>query len=150
MIGEADACPPLFVMHLFVMKNTLLLSLLIMVLMSCQESFRSRLEYEAKVKTERECPQRLDEVATLDSIVFRNNGTDDYMLFFTLDVDSSAAAAFESIRKAELRATLLQGIKNDIGLAKIRENKLNIVCSFRVKDTGKELCKQRFTAKDYE
>ncbi len=132
------------------MRKILLLSLVVFALLSCQESFHSRLEKDTRAKTERDCPQRLDEVTTLDSIVFHNDGTNDYKLFFTLDVDSSAVAGFTSIRNTELRATLLQGIRNDIDLTKIREHRMNIVYSFRVRDTGNDLGEVRFTAKDYE
>ncbi len=132
------------------MRQILCLSLFLMVVCACQEDFATRLEKDTRGKTERDCPQRLDEVTTLDSIVFHNDGSADYKLFFTLDVDSAAAVAFGNIRNGELRSTLLQGVRNDIDLRKIKEHKLNIVYFFRVKDTGNDLGEIRFTAKDYE
>ncbi len=131
------------------MKKILCVLVLSLALFACQESFKSQLEKETKALTERDCPRRLDELTTLDSLVFHDDGSNDYKSYFTIDFDSSSVVAFRE-RVGELRSILLQGIRNSIELEQVRKHKLNIVYVYRVKDTGEHLDEICFTAKDYE
>ena len=59
------------------------LFVLVLSLFSCQENFTKRLERETKLMTERECPKKFDDITVLDSVVFHDDGTNDYKLYYS-------------------------------------------------------------------
>lgn len=120
-----------------------------LLFMSCQENFSKRLEQETKLMTERECPKRFDEITVLDSVVFHDDGTNDYKLYYSMNVDSDFKAKFHD-NYAEVRQLFLRDVRNDIDLKQIKSEGLNIVYVFCDASDGGLIGEIRFTKSDYE
>lgn len=130
---------------------TFFLALMIVTIVSsCQESKMERFEREAKDYTERNCPQKLDSLVTLDSMVFRNDGTMDFIYYHSVNVSPIVEEAFKT-RGEELRKSYLTSIRNSIDLRNIKDAGLNIVYVYYASDSpSKVLAKFRYTKEDYQ
>ena len=125
------------------------LFVLVLSLFSCQENFTKRLERETKLMTERECPKKFDDITVLDSVVFHDDGTNDYKLYYSMNVNSDFKDMFDD-KYNEVYQLFLKDVRNDLDLKQIKVNGLNIVYLFREAGSGNLICELRFTKSDYE
>lgn len=116
---------------------------------SCQESIGERLERETKEWTRKNCPRpEFEDIIILDSLVFHNDGSNDYKLCYTFVADSFQLEEFNN-KKGELRDRLLTSIINSADLRHVKREGCNIVYSYTLEGTDEPLCEFRFTKKDY-
>jgi hypothetical protein len=130
------------------MKQLTILSMLLL-LMACQEKKFDRLEREAREYTVRNCPKVIDQITTLDSIAFHNDGSLDYIYYYNVTLTDELREGFESVREG-VREQTLKGLRNSIELKMVKEAGLNIVYVYRDAETGKEIMRNSFTQEDYQ
>lgn len=131
------------------MKRILPVFLFLMCLVSCQEKLLDRFERETEEYTIRNCPKQVDQITTLDSLVFRNDGSLNYTYYYSVQLTDEQRTEF-SKHKANLEENTLKAVRNSIDLKAVKEAGLNIGCTYIDANTGKTLCKLRFTKEQYQ
>ena len=128
---------------LFIAQSSLCLT-------SCQESKTERFERETAEYTKKNCPQRIgnDDVIVLDSLVFHDDGTLNYINYYSVNADSAEAEYLIS-QKETLRQSLLNGIINSVELKNVKAAGLNIIHRYYTADNHKEIFEFTFTPEDY-
>ena len=117
---------------------------------SCGENFEERCRREARDFTTKQCPRRLDECTTLDSMVFIDAPVGFeycYSVSNQLDNDSTYADAG---RVDEFRESLVQNIRSDIGLRQCKEHGFTFTYTYTSASTGRMLMKHVVTSDDYK
>lgn len=132
-----------------VFTRIILASLLLLTVSSCQEKKLDRLARMASNYTERNCPRRMDEVTTLDSIVFAPSKSMDYRYCYTLTLTDEQRASFLSM-KDDIRDGNLKDVRNSIELRSIKESRLNISYEYYDASTHKLLATFTYTPEEYE
>lgn len=123
-------------------------TLSVVCLASCQENKLDRIERESREYTERNCPQVLDSLVTLDSIVFHNDGSNDFVYCYSVkNVDGIKEAMAEN--EETLRSNYLSSIRNSVDLKNIKAEGLNIVYRYSLADTNEQLAEFSFSKSDY-
>lgn len=119
-------------------------------LTSCQESKTERFERETAEYTKKNCPQRIgnDDVIVLDSLVFHDDGTLNYINYYSVNADSAEVEYLIS-QKETLRQSLLNGIINSVELKNVKASGLNIIHRYYTADTHEEIFEFTFTSEDY-
>lgn len=133
------------------MKQVYIAALLLILLMvtSCQESKRDRIEREAREFTQKNCPRaEFDDLIILDSLVFHNDGSDNFTYYYSIH-DDSAAMAEITAKYDDLYAALLTAVRNSVDLRHIKAEGLNIIYSYNNPDTGEEIARFDFTPEAY-
>ena len=105
------------------MKKILLVALLAVLAVGCQESLEDRAAREAREFTEKNCPTPVDNYSRTDSVAFdRLTKTYTYYCSFVdaLDNDTLVQAAQE-----EIRLSLRQTLANDVAFKKIKDAGFN-------------------------
>lgn len=116
---------------------------------ACQESRMERFERETAEFTRKNCPQRIDDdVIILDSLVFHNDGSLNYINYYTVFADSLQVDYLKE-RRGELRESLLKGVINSVELKNVKAAELNIIHRYYTADTHQLIFEFRFTPKDY-
>lgn len=123
--------------------------LLLLTFVSCQEKRLDRFEREALDYTLRNCPHRLDPITTLDSVVFHNDGTLDYIYYYTVSLDSQMIETFRK-KSDDIAEITLRNVRNNIDLKAVKESGLNIIYLYRDSLTGKTIQTFRFTKEQYQ
>ncbi|MBP5523017.1 MAG: hypothetical protein J6X74_02205 [Bacteroidaceae bacterium] len=123
--------------------------MLLLTLVSCQEKRLDRFEREALDYTLRNCPHRLDPITTLDSVVFHNDGTLDYIYYYTVSLDSQMIETFRK-KSDDIAEITLRNVRNNIDLKAVKESGLNIIYLYRDSLTGKTIQTFRFTKEQYQ
>ncbi|MBQ0142892.1 MAG: hypothetical protein KBT06_08870 [Prevotellaceae bacterium] len=118
---------------------------------ACQESIGERLERETRDYTEKNCPQRFDKDGTiiLDSLVFHNDGKNDYTYYYSIAHTYAVPEVFDKV-KDETRQSLLNGVKNSVELRHIKAEGLNIIYIYKDDSTHQVIASYKFTKMDYE
>ena len=127
------------------------LFLAFLLLSACsQESRLQRFERETQDYTHRNCPRRVDRdgTITLDSLVFHDDGSLDYMYCYSINASDQDLATI-SRNIGTLRSNFLSSIQNDPELRHVREEGLNIIYLYFNPATHEELGRLRFTPDDY-
>lgn len=133
-------------------KNALLLFGFLtvgLISQSCQEDLRAKIQKDSKAFSENHCPSRIDQATTLDSVVFRNDDSDEFIHYYTLVatdeiVDYLVSNKEELIRKMAINAHSRPYLNDVI------KSKLTIVHVYRHYQTGKEIVRLNITPEDYE
>lgn len=129
------------------MKKLLLLMLSV-VLVGCHENLKDRAAREAREFTRKNCPQRFQNGLQLDSMVFDQTSATMHQYYSVSGVADSAALFAE--KSKELRAEMLQGIRNDVGMRQLKEAGFPFAITiFSQKDKGRKLFDTTFSAKEY-
>jgi len=130
-------------------KILIMIVTLLMVLTSCQESKRARIEREAKEFTEKNCPRaEFEDIIILDSLVCHNDDSNDYIMYYSVHGDSTMIAEVKE-KQAVLYEPMLSAVRNSIDLRHIKAEGLNIVYIYYDAETGKKITEFKFTPKDY-
>ena len=108
-----------------------------------------RFERETLDYTLRNCPHRLDPITTLDSVVFHNDGTLDYIYYYTVSLDSQMIETFCK-KSDDIAEITLRNVRNNIDLKAVKESGLNIIYLYRDSLTGKTIQTFRFTKEQYQ
>ena len=135
--------------------NNIISSLCIIVggicLSACQESIGERLERETQEYTRKNCPQKFDAEGSiiLDSLVFHNDGKNEYVYHYSLQHELAMPETFSQMRD-ELKTSLLNGIKNSAELRHIKDEGMTLKYVYYDASTHKVVASFRFTKEDYE
>ncbi len=128
------------------MKKFLFLASAAIVLAACQESLEERAAREARDFTRKNCPVKLSDVITTDSLVFHENTL---TLHYCLSL--SGVADTTAILKDELRKDMVKALKGNMAIQKYKEAGYNFRYTFySTKHKGQILYDANFTPKDYK
>ena len=128
------------------MKNLWVIGVFALLLTSCQESLEDRCEREAKEYTKKNCPVKLDNNTTLDSLTFeRASHTLHYYYRLTGTADRE-----DILQEIDAVGSLKEELKNTTTLRVYKEKKYRFAYTFHSeKDPKKVLLEVVFTDKDY-
>ena len=127
--------------------TVLLIGMLFMT--SCQEKRLDRFERETKEYTIRNCPKQIDEITTLDSLVFRNDGSLNYSYHYSVKLNEEQRSEFKK-KSSDIEESTLKTLRNSIELKAVKEAGLNIECIYVDAQTGKTISKFHFTREQYQ
>ena len=117
---------------------------------SCQEKRQDRFEREAREYTVTHCPQRLDKVTVLDSIVFEPKGDAGdlklyYSLILTTEQRSELMNHFGAMSDQNLRV-----VRNSVQFSQYKEAGVSFTYIYHDDATGDKLAEYHYEKKDYE
>ena len=133
--------------------NKLALSVLLMtitiVLLSCQESKEERFEREAREFTQKNCPRaEFEDLIFLDSLVYHNDGTNDYKHCYSVKGDSAMLAEIDN-QHEQLHERLLTAVRNSVDMRHVKDAGLNIMYVYYNAESHQKIAEFRFTPDDY-
>ena len=129
------------------MKKYLLILVCVGLLSACQESLEDRCAREAREYTEKNCPVRLDNTTTLDSMTFERD-THTLHYYYRL---TGVADRDDILQETNAVDALRKELKNTTTLRVYKENKYRFAYTYRSeKDPQKILLDVVFTEKDYQ
>lgn len=115
------------------------------LLMGCQGNFDARLQEEAQAYTAEHCPQSLDEMTTLDSVSYLP-ATRVYTKYFSVTAE---AAVVITQHPAEVRASLLQTLRNDATCKACKDKDVTFCYVYHTVGTPSPVYTVTFSQKDY-
>lgn len=119
------------------------------MLCSCQEKKSERFEREAREFTEKNCPQHLDPITTLDSLVFEPAGVGTLKQYYTLDLDDESREAFMN-KLGEIGDTNLKIVKNSVLFIKHKDAGVTFSYIYFDAATGDKLVQYDFMEEQYK
>lgn len=128
------------------MKNFLYISFLSLVLVSCHESLEERAGREAKEFTRKNCPMKLSEYVTNDSMTYeKETRTIHYYYSMKGKADTTA------VDKNKAREELVKGLKNTTSVRAYKKEGFNFAYTYySTKNKGQVLIDVRLTPEDYD
>jgi len=123
--------------------------ILILFLFSCQEKRLDRFERETAEYTIRNCPNQIDPITTLDSLVFHNDGSLNYMYYYSVNLTEEQKTLFKK-QQSEIEDNTLKALRASIDMKAVKEAGLNIVYVYVDADTHKVITKFQFTKEQYQ
>ena len=128
------------------MKKIWILVAICTLLVGCRESLEDRCAREAKEYTEKNCPTKMDNNITLDSMTFERD-THTLHYYYTLTGFADQDSVLE---KVDAVGALKEDLKNSTSLRVYKENKYRFAYTYRSgKDPKKIKLDVVFTDKDY-
>lgn len=128
------------------MKKILLLASAALLAASCQESLEERAAREARDFTRKNCPVKLSDVMTTDSLVF-----DKQTLTLQYYLSVSGSADTTAILKDQLRKDMVESLKGNTSIQKYKEAGYNFKYTFcSTKHKGSILFETTISKKDYK
>ena len=128
------------------MKKYWILAAICTLLVGCRESLEDRCAREAKEYTEKNCPTKIDNNITLDSMTFERD-THTLHYYYTLTGFADQDSVLE---KVDAVGALKEDLKNSTSLRVYKENKYRFAYTYRSgKDPKKIKLDVVFTDKDY-
>lgn len=131
------------------MKKILYLIIAIIALSACQEKKMDRFEREAREFTEKNCPQHLDNVTTLDSMVFVNSGEGELRMYYTLQLDDDMKQLFMN-SLGDLADENLSVVKNSVLFIKYKDAGVTFSYIYLDAVTGDKLVEYNFAKNQYQ
>lgn len=127
----------------------ILISILLLGLTACKrQTLEERIQAEAALFTQKNCPKQVDKFTVMDSCVFsipERTYYYNYTVKGNLDVDSIYTQdLYEAFRE-----DLLSGIKGSITLKACKDAGVSFCYRYYSDRSGKLLMMQKFTKKDY-
>lgn len=107
-----------------------------------------RFEREAREYTERNCPQKMDEITTLDSMVFVNKGDGNLRMYYSLLLDDEQREAFSNVM-GELADENLSVVRNSVAFIKQKEAGVTFSYIYVDAVTGDKLVEYNYTRNEY-
>lgn len=120
--------------------------LIILLTVSCQQSFDDRAAADAEQYTRKKCPAMVNENTRIDSLIFyRNTHTLHYYYTLTGNADDP-----EAVKASQPKQILLDGIRNNTALKDYKEHHYSFAYTYYSdKHHNKKLFEAIFTPKDY-
>ena len=129
------------------MKKLIYTVIALMTLTSCQESLEDRSDREAKRYTKKNCPAKIGENTTIDSLVFER-ATHTMHYYYTLSGKADNPAIKDN---ADISNMLLEQVKNATTTRIYKEAGYNFTYTYHsAKNKGEVLFERTFTKKDYK
>ena len=128
-----------------------ILLLFVLILSSCQEKKADFFERDAREFTQTHCPQMMDDVTRIDSIVFvkKEDRMGDLLLYYSLFVDDASRKILMD-NLVELADMNLKDLRNSVALVKYKEEGVEFTYIYRDAETGEKIVEYHFTKKDYQ
>lgn len=128
------------------MKKCILGVLSILTLCACHESLEDRAAREAADFTKKNCPMKVSEGITIDSMVFEKSSKTLHY-FYTLSGKADTAA----INRPSAQKELLEAFKGDTSVRKYKEENFNFAYTyFSKKHANQKLIEVTITPKEYK
>ena len=131
-------------------RYIIILSILLLGLTACKrQTMEERIQAEAQLFTQKNCPKQVDKFTVLDSCVFsipKRTYYYNYTVKGDLDVDSLYTKDLHDA----FREDLLSGIKGSIALKVCKDAGVTFCYRYYSDHSGKLLMLQKFTKKDYK
>lgn len=119
-------------------------------LSSCQEKRQDRFEREAREYTATYCPQRLDGITVLDSMVFKPKGdAGDLRLYYSLTLTAEQRDELMN-HLGEMGDQNLKVVRNSVLFTKFKEAGASFTYIYHDVATGDKIAEYHFAKKDYE
>lgn len=130
----------------FAIMKKILLIMTASLLTACGNSFDERLKDEAEQLTKKHCPQQVDDITTLDSVVYDMERRT-YIRYFTLAADAVPVA---KENRLAVKATLTDELKNDASWKRVKDEKINFEYVYRDASNGTLAFTIRLEPADYQ
>lgn len=131
---------------IFAIMKKILLIMTASLLTACGNSFDERLKDEAEQLTKKHCPQQVDDITTLDSVVYDMERRT-YIRYFTLAADAVPVA---KENRLAVKATLTDELKNDASWKRVKDEKINFEYVYRDASNGTLAFTIRLEPADYQ
>lgn len=129
--------------------SLLLMFLCALFLTSCQEKLADRFEREAKEYTGKNCPQRCDDVTTLDSLVYDKDGVGQLNIYYSLTLSDEERDKVMN-QLGELGDMNLKTVRNSVNYEMYRQAGVNFRYVYIDAVKGDKIVEYNFSKKDYE
>ena len=136
---------PISYLFYAIMKKILLI-MTASLLTACGNNFDDRLKDEAEQLTKKHCPQQVDDITTLDSVVYDMERRT-YVRYFTLAADAVPVA---KENRLAVKATLTDELKNDASWKRVKDEKINFEYVYRDASNGTLAFTIRLEPADYQ
>lgn len=131
------------------MKKSIVLLLSVLALSSCHQNLQERAQKEATEFTKRNCPMRVNDMVSYDSVVF-DKSTTTFHYYYTLSGKADDAAALAG-KADEYRRQMIHSIREDVSKKAYKEAGYSFTTTyFSQKDKGRKLLETTVTQKDYQ
>ncbi len=130
------------------MKKILYLIVAIVALSACQEKKMDRFVREAREYTEKKCPERLDNVTTLDSMVFVNSAEGELRLYYSLQLNDEMKELFMN-SLGDLADENLKIVKSSVIYIMYKDAGVTFSYIYHDAVTGEKLVEYNFTKDQY-
>ena len=135
---------------MYVRIHYLIISLMVMLLVSCQEKRARRFEREAREFTETNCPQQMDAMTCLDSMVYvPDEQGGELIQYYSLKLTSEQRAEMMN-KLGEINDVNLRIVRNSIPFTKYREAGVSFTFIYRDATVGDKIVEYHFAKEDYE
>ena len=123
---------------------------MVMLLVSCQEKRAQRFEREAREFTETNCPQQMDAMTCLDSMVYvPDEQGGELIQYYSLKLTSEQRAEMMN-KLGEINDVNLRIVRNSIPFTKYREAGVSFTFIYRDATVGDKIVESHFAKEDYE
>ena len=123
---------------------------MVMLLVSCQEKRAQRFEREAREFTETNCPQQMDAMTCLDSMVYvPDEQGGELIQCYSLKLTSEQRAEMMN-KLGEINDVNLRIVRNSIPFTKYREAGVSFTFIYRDATVGDKIVEYHFAKEDYE
>ena len=123
---------------------------MVMLLVSCQEKRAQRFEREAREFTETNCPQQMDAMTCLDSMVYvPDEQGGELIQYYSLKLTSEQRAEMMN-KLGEINDVNLRIVRNSIPFTKYREAGVSFTFIYRDAIVGDKIVEYHFAKEDYE
>lgn len=127
------------------MKKIILFAAVALAAASCQESLEDRAAREAQEFTRKNCPMKLGNGITTDSLVFNRTS---HTLHYCMTV--SGPADTTAIRQTTIQKDMIDGLKGNTSVRSYKDAGYNFMYTFySEKHKGMKLYEINITPKDY-
>lgn len=121
-----------------------------MLLVSCQEKLAQRFEREAREYTETNCPQQMDAVTCLDSMVYvPDEQGGELIQYYSLQLTSEQRTEMMN-KLGEINDVNLRLVRNSIPFTKYREAGVSFTFIYHDATVGDKIVEYHFSKEDYE
>lgn len=142
---NSDGGFPISYLFYAIMKKILLI-MTASLLTACGNNFDECLKDEAEQLTKKHCPQQVDDITTLDSVVYDMERRT-YVRYFTLAADAVPVA---KENRLAVKATLTDELKNDASWKRVKDEKINFEYVYRDASNGTLAFTIRLEPTDYQ
>ena len=123
---------------------------MVMLLVSCQEKRAQRFEREAREFTETNCPQQMDAMTCLDSMVYvPDEQGGELIQYYSLKLTSEQRAEMMN-KLGEINDVNLRIVRNSIPFTKYREAGVSFTFIYHDATIGDKIVEYHFAKEDYE
>ena len=127
----------------------ILISILLLGLTACKrQTLEERIQAEAALFTQKNCPKQVDKFTVMDSCVF-SIPERTYYYNYTVKGDLDVDSIYTQDLNEAFREDLLSGIKGSITLKACKDAGVSFCYRYYSDRSGKLLMMQKFTKKDY-